>query len=651
MNEKQKDITAAGLATRFAAAVCLAGFVCGLHAEAVDPPVEQIREANGKVRPEGVFFPADSDILNVKAFGAVGDGRHDDTEAFQAAYNKTGLIYVPDGVYVISAPIKAPPREGSAPCRRILQGQSRDKTVIRVADRSAAFADADNPQAVITTSWGVAQAFRNSVFNMTIDVGEGNPGAIGLAFFASNQGAVKDVLIKAPSGSGHTGLSLTGDNGPLLVWNVHVEGFDTGVQASANALATFENLSVRGQRKVGVDSGLKTYIHKFKSENAVPAVKSKHHMFILVDGQISGGSPDAAAMILGSNSLVKDAAVSGYGCAISKPDGKCLVKAGFVDFYASQNPLLLNGADKGSVKLKAEDSPEIPWGDVKNWVNITKFKPEPKSVIVRGVGRRVQENWAPAIQAAADSGASTLYFPAGKRHASGVVKVPGTVKRIIGCESELRPIEGEEGVVFEIVDDGTFDPLIIERFDAIYAKMKIVNKSSRPLAVRHIVCDHIVKEKGAGDLFLDDVCCGSLDINGGNVWARQLNQEGSFNPEKEPVPRPNTWNRGGKFWLFGLKTEQNRTKVITTDGGISEIYAFILANRAENPLPMFACDNASAAVSVYETTLRSGPFASVMECKDALGGKFVAPGSTHKGGVCRPWVVFTPDKKPAAGDR
>ena len=40
--------------------------------------------------------------VNVKDFGAVGDGEHDDTEAFKNAINTNKIIYIPEGTYLIS---------------------------------------------------------------------------------------------------------------------------------------------------------------------------------------------------------------------------------------------------------------------------------------------------------------------------------------------------------------------------------------------------------------------------------------------------------------------------------------------------------------------------------------------------------------------
>lgn len=46
-----------------------------------------------------------ADIVNVKDFGAVGDGETDDTDAFEKASALGDRIFVPDGVYVVSGPL------------------------------------------------------------------------------------------------------------------------------------------------------------------------------------------------------------------------------------------------------------------------------------------------------------------------------------------------------------------------------------------------------------------------------------------------------------------------------------------------------------------------------------------------------------------
>lgn len=49
-----------------------------------------------------------ADVVNVKDFGAVGDGMTDDTEAIQAALNSQWSIFFPDGSYVVSSTLQVP---------------------------------------------------------------------------------------------------------------------------------------------------------------------------------------------------------------------------------------------------------------------------------------------------------------------------------------------------------------------------------------------------------------------------------------------------------------------------------------------------------------------------------------------------------------
>lgn len=605
------------------------------------PTPEQLRTVNDAVAGAGCVFPPDANVLNVKAFGAVGDGVHDDTAAIQAAYNRTGLIYLPDGTYLLTAPIKAPPRRSSASCRRILQGQSRDKTILKLMDRAPGFGNPTVPQAVLTTSWGLAQAFRNSVRDLTIDVGTANPGAIGLAFFASNQGNVENITIRSsdPEGLGHTGLSMTGDNGPMLLRNVRIQGFETGILGAANQLATLEHFVLEGQRKVGLRSTNKTFIRGLTSRNRVPAIQATGQFLIALDARLEGGEPGTAAVTIGGPALLRRLSVEGYGTAIAGKDGT--VPGPEVALWSSRDPLLLGTAQAGSVELPVEEPPTVPWDAPEAWANAARFVPE--TVTVKHKGTRSVKNWASAIQQAIDSGATTVCLPAGANwEVAGPIHLRGKVRRLIGCESDLRPVVTQPSPVF-IVEDGEGDTVVIERFDTIYAKLNIEHRSKRKLVVRHMVVDHIVKAEGSGDLFLDDVCNEFLDIEGGRAWARQLNQEGSCKTDDQPPPRPNTFNNGGQFWLYGLKTEQNRTKIWTRNGGTSEIYAYILANRNANPLPMFVAEDAKVAVGVCESVGRNAPFTTILQTiNQGTPGESIPGMGPGRQGISIPWATAVP---------
>lgn len=110
-----------------------------------------------------VVFPVESRVVNVRNFGAKGDGVTDDTAAIQAAIanpSGTSLIYFPNGTYVVSKTLLWPTPSYVA---RILQGQSQDGTIIKLKDKVAGFGDPKNPKAVVSTFEGdsTGSAFRH----------------------------------------------------------------------------------------------------------------------------------------------------------------------------------------------------------------------------------------------------------------------------------------------------------------------------------------------------------------------------------------------------------------------------------------------------------------------------------------------------------
>ncbi len=103
----------------------------------------------------------------------------------------------------------------------VLYGESREQTVIKLADNAKGFGK-DDKQAVIRTgsenphnpNGRGNQAFKHSLINLTIDTGKGNPGAVGIDYAVSNHGTIEFVTIRSGDGSGKSGLQLTREPGP-----------------------------------------------------------------------------------------------------------------------------------------------------------------------------------------------------------------------------------------------------------------------------------------------------------------------------------------------------------------------------------------------------------------------------------------------------
>jgi len=157
-------------------------------------------------------------------YNADPSGQEDATKAIQLAISQnvgrqTGsldampmILYFPNGTYRISDTLKWQDENGRWRAMLVLQGQSQDGVVIRLADEAADFQEPAEPKPMILTADRAklegSDAFHNFVFDLTIDVGVGNPGAVGLDYLANNLAAVRNVTIRSsdPAGAGAIGL-------------------------------------------------------------------------------------------------------------------------------------------------------------------------------------------------------------------------------------------------------------------------------------------------------------------------------------------------------------------------------------------------------------------------------------------------------------
>lgn len=604
-----------------------------------------------------IVFPADAGIADVKRdYGAKGDGVSDDTAAIQKALTeRRKIVYLPDGIYLISDTLRWGPSEK----RQILQGQSTSGTVVKLRDQTPGYGDAAAPKAMIWTGKAPAQRFRNGIRNLTVDTGRGNAGAIGVQFIANNQGGMHDVLIRSGDGSGPIGLDLgyTNEQGPCLIHRVKVQGFDVGISLKHGVdSVTMEHVSVENQNKFGiVNDGQCLSVRGLQSRNAVPAlVNNSGSLLTLLDSNLTGGSAQNPAILNDSGLFARNLSTQGYASAIGGNriqghQGPNLVE------WTSHPALSLFPSASRSLNLPIRETPDVPWDSLDNWSSVKNFPPQEISIprmhegkpILDKAGQPLMEkalDWTPSIQKAIDAGKTTVYFPSGDYPAYGTIRVRGKVRRILGLESSL----GRDTKATFVIEDGESPLVRFERFGASYSGAKVRLASKRTLVLSSLSGLNCEAPAGHGDLFVEDMVGDFPIIKGGNVWARQLNTEGGY--QQVPTALRGQYapgydlilNDGGTLWILGLKTEGDGTPITAINGAKTEVLGgFIYANKNYRSEKQWIVNRDSAlSFTLGESVLRKEPFDPVFEVRNGTT-KILKKGESPKRGEGSMIVLFS----------
>lgn len=496
-----------------------------------------------------IRFPAGAGVIDVtqSPYWASPDDDRDDTQAIQQALNDypagNRIIYFPAGTYLISSPLQLP-----SPYKRIvLQGENQATTILKLRDQCPGYGDTTQPAYLYrTAALGFsADAFRNGIRDLTFDTGRGNPGAIGVQFFGSNQCQIEAVSIRSGDGQGVTGLDLgyTPDNGPGLIRHLTVEGFDTGVRLDSRVNSfTFEYLTLRHQNRYGLYNAQQVCtIRRLDSENAVPAlVNCAGGVMTVIEAQLKGHGP--VALINDAWLYLRAVSVEGYSQAWQGRE------ATHIPEYAS-HPWA--GAAGTSWQLPVAETPVLPWDPLDQWVNPEDF----------GADGTDDGDDTPAIQAAIDAGQPTLYFPAGRQfRIDDTLHIRGAVRRIIGTEGRL----GGHGVI--VFENGTAPVVRFERCYFVWgSRVTLIHRANRTLIWAHVTGPERVISEGKGDFFLEDVACGQVVFRQARqrVFARQLDTE-----TRNAVC---VQNDGAYLWVLGYKTERAGTKIASRAGAQTEV--------------------------------------------------------------------------------
>jgi hypothetical protein len=556
-------------------------------------------------------------FINVTSHGAIPNDSGDDTTAIQNAIKAArgvDTIYFPNGTYIVSNTLEW---KNSANAWRAFvnfQGQSRSGTIIRLRNSCPGFTNASTPKAVIKTASQNSdgdgtgnQAFNNSIYDLTLDVGSGNHGAIGIDYMANNRGVIQNVSIRSSDASrvGVAGISMKRSwPGPCLIRDVSIVGFNLGIDMGTWEYgATIENLSLSGQRSYGIrNQNNMLAIRKLSSSNSVPVIQNLRDgggarigLVTLVDANLTNGAGSSPAIINDALMFARNINTTGYANAIRNQGAGVGGNWAFIGEWASDYVV---GSTGTSLNLPVEETPTYFDTSFANW---------------RSVGAPNGSDDTSRIQQAMDSGASVIYFPAGDYRIRDTIRIRGNVRHIFCSDSSFFPSwnhtftdSANVKPVFQF-DTGNGDSVLMERFRVefwdVYGARAVENASGKKVALKdanfHAAGGSYRGFWGAGKLYIENVESGG-GHSGRNfgwyfmapqtVWARQ------FDPETSQYPMVYSTN-GSTIWILGLKTEVPQTVMNTDTGGRTEILGGLIYPTAFHWGPIFTDVDSTASYS------------------------------------------------------
>jgi hypothetical protein len=453
---------------------------------------------SASAQAEAVYWPADSGYANVRDFGAKGDGVTDDTEALRKAF-KQSAVYLPPGIYLVRETLR------HLDPLILIQGAGSTRTTIRLADKT--FTDAEKPQGVVRAS--------ASIQDLTVDVGAGNPGSVGLI---GTNSVLRNVNIRSSDKEklGRAGVVVYGD---CLLQNVDIDGLAVGIQ-SGNGHLTLEDIAVHHQRNAGL------YLQRSSAAIRQLTSQQDEARAIVGDGDLCisnaylGGRAEAAIEWRGGV-FARRVETEAYRNAL-KQDGE-LVAGPALEEYLPKVTTLFD-TPKKPLDLPFEKMPAFESSDPVDWVSVKSFGAK---------GDGVQEDDV-AIQKAIDSGKPIVYLPHGVYRIKKSIELRGSLRRLVGLGSK---IEGTDFAVprFRLAD-GKTPAVLVEQVSVVGPRgVAFEFGSERTLSLRSIRCACWICNGSKGhapNIFLDDVETHSFKFENASVCARRLIVSGT---RAEPV--------------------------------------------------------------------------------------------------------------------
>jgi hypothetical protein len=587
----------------------------------------------------GESFPVNAGVLNVKDYGAKGDGVTDDTVAINKAiaastptpntgdfWGQAKIVYFPAGTYIISSPLIKQDASGNPTYGMVLIGDSESTTTIKLASGASGFGDPSHPLGMIhptsdaSAGWAPAPgdgnaAYQNTIQDLTIDIGTGNAGAIGIDYLASNLGAIRNVTVESDSGSdGVTGIRMTRqDIGPALLENVTVNGFPVGLDAANLQYSlTIDHVTLNNQTVAGLRNAQNQIaVNALTATTAAPAiVNSSADGEIVLSGSVLHRAGGYSGTLLSNHGTIvfrNNNSIDGYQSFAGSDLPNDIVSG-----VLSPSGFINGASGSFNTQTAITDPPTAINDPVSSWASVATYgaKPsadftDPKDQVLTVIDA------AAGIQAAMNSGASTIYFPHGVYYVGTPITIPATVQRIVGLDSSLHPMPNEswrsQGI-FRILDNAS-TPLVIEqlRFDNSYdgTQLALEFASSRTLVIRDTMFPGTLavnRTSSGGPLFMEDVSAAGSNVTlagSAPFIGRQFNFENCGTC---------AYLSGVPAVFIGFKEEGNTTEISETDGAKVDVLgglAFIVWNNTDSATPLFKADSTSTLIASFDEAVLS----------------------------------------------
>jgi hypothetical protein len=532
-------------------------------------------------------------------FNCVPNGTTDNTinlrraaQTYPNQFSSNLVVYLPKGTYLISDSIEFPSTFFDKDITFI--GEDSALTIIKLIDNAPNFQNASNPRPLIKTRSG-NQAFGNYFKNLTINTGNNNPGAIGVDYISSNYGAIEGVKIVSPDASAYCGIIMDRQwPGPALIKNVTVDGFKYGIRVNTCEYSmTFEQVNIKNSSITGLFNLCNTLaIRKLFTQNCAKAIVNSGGRITLLDSRFenSANTNYAIENINDSKLFCRNITSTGYAGALVN-NSIPIPGSSLAEYYVGTNYSLFPNDGK-SLNLPVEETPTYINNNLSEWAKANSFGAEPSNPNFSII------NAAPGLQAALNSGKKIIYFDRVGDNGSAYlinndVTIPASVELIQGFQhARFGTINNSK---FVINENGP--PLIIDGFRTI----DILNNSARTVVFKGQSLGKYTNTAANtnGKVFLEDLGAPFVPQFPVKMWARQ------FNPEIQPELDTAIINRGGDFWILGLKTEGRACIASTVNNGKTEILGALVypaSSFSGTNQVAFNVDNACMSITTLTRT-------------------------------------------------